>query len=214
MDGSARRIYIGVSLRALGANSLEMSDADLLLRARDGDETAFLLLYERHHHAVYRVAYRLVSDVTQAEDVRHECFMSLVRFPDRFDPARGSLRTFLLAVARHHALTIRRRRQWQNSTDDLNALPDRASVDPLGRLLQEELARIVRAAVEDLPYLQREAVVLVHYEHLSLPKAASVVGANVGTVKARLHRARVRLRHLLARFIGSTAATASRRAQR
>ena len=74
---------------------------------------------------------------------------------------------------------------------------------PLGRLLDAELSEEVRKAVAALPDLQREVIVLVEFEELSLAETAAVVGADVGTVKSRLHRARRRLRRALALYFKS-----------
>ena len=75
-------------------------------------------------------------------------------------------------------------------------LPDAQA--PLSKLLDEELSAEVRKAVADLPVLQREALILFEYEELSLAEIAAIVGADVGAVKARLHRARAQLRRMLA----------------
>jgi RNA polymerase sigma-70 factor (ECF subfamily) len=71
---------------------------------------------------------------------------------------------------------------------------------PLGQLLDGELSEVVRRAIDDLPPLQREALVLFEYEELPLAEIATIVGADVGTVKSRLHRARQRLRKQLAPY--------------
>lgn len=175
-------------------------DGELVDRIARGDEPAFLVVYEQHGAAIYRVAYRLLGDASLAEDIRHECFMTLVRQPGRFDPTRASLRTFLLAITRNLSLAARRR--WLRDEDARGleeAMPDTGRPDPLRRLLRDEARDRVRAAVGRLSVLQRETLVLVDYEDLSLAEAAAVVGADIGTIKARLHRARSALRRDLTR---------------
>lgn len=81
-----------------------MTDDQLLKRVNQGDETAFLLLYERHRAALFRFVYRMLSSVDVAEDVAQDCFLSLIRQPERFDVARASLRTYLFAMARNLVL--------------------------------------------------------------------------------------------------------------
>ena len=82
-----------------------MTDERLLKRASRGDEAAFLLLYERHRDAVYRFAYRMLGRAALAEDVTHDCFLSLIKQPARFDPSRAvRLRTYLYAAARNLAM--------------------------------------------------------------------------------------------------------------
>ncbi len=184
-----------------------MTDAVLLERAAHGDETAFLLLYERHRDAVVRFAYRLLGSMPAAEDVTHDCFVSLIGHPTRFDPARAAFRTYLFAAARN--LAISQLRQGARETD-LEIAADQPATcsdrDPLHQLLNQELADRVREVVSALPPLQREAVILFEYEDLSLAEIAGVVGTDIGTVKSRLHRARERLRRsLTAEAIGSVA---------
>ena len=67
-----------------------MTDEALLKRASRGDEAAFLLLYERHRDAVYRFAYRMLDSASAAEDVAHDCFLSLIKQPQNFDSTRAS----------------------------------------------------------------------------------------------------------------------------
>ena len=67
----------------------EPSDHTLLARARDGEEGAFVILYERHRDPVFRFACRMLGSVEAAEDVAHDCFLGLMTQPLRFDPARA-----------------------------------------------------------------------------------------------------------------------------
>ena len=76
--------------------------------------------------------------------------------------------------------------------------------EPLGRLLDDELSVKVQEAVSSLPPLQREALVLFEYEGLALGEIASLVGADVGAVKSRLHRARGRLRNRLRPYLATS----------
>ncbi|HKG16014.1 MAG TPA: sigma factor, partial [Pyrinomonadaceae bacterium] len=78
-----------------------MTDEKLLQRAGRGDEAAFLTLYERHRDTVFRFAYRMLGSAALAEEVAHDCFLSLVRRPDAFDPSRAALRTYLYAAVRN-----------------------------------------------------------------------------------------------------------------
>jgi RNA polymerase sigma-70 factor (ECF subfamily) len=175
-----------------------MTDEQLLRRASRGDEVAFLLLYERHKDAVFRFAYRMLGSSMQAEDVTHDCFLSLIRRPEGFDESRATLRTYLFAAARNLSLKSLRRAGQEVALEEFaeEARADGAPT-PLRKLLDEELAFEVSRAVASLPPLQREALLLFEYEGLSLKEIALVAETDVGTVKARLHRARQRLRREL-----------------
>lgn len=175
-----------------------MTDEQLLQRASRGDEAAFLLLYERHRDAVFRFAYRMLNDSSQAEDVTQDCFLSLARRPEAFDESRAGLRTYLLAATRNLSLKSLRRQGQEVGLEELNEEPRPGLLEePLRKLLDEELAFEVSRAVAALPPLQREALVLFEYEGVSLKEIAAIVETDVGTVKARLHRARARLRREL-----------------
>jgi RNA polymerase sigma-70 factor (ECF subfamily) len=181
-----------------------MTDEKLLTEASRGDEAAFLELYRRHRDAVFRFAYRVLGSIESAEDIAHDCFLSLIQQPHRFDPARGSLRTYLFGAARNLAMKHFRRTGHDVSVDELpnesfESLMTEAK-QPLHQLLDEEVALLVQRAVALLPPLQREALVLFEYEELSLAEVACVVSADVGTVKARLYRARQSLKRSLAGY--------------
>jgi RNA polymerase sigma-70 factor (ECF subfamily) len=178
-----------------------MTDELLLTKASRGDEAAFLELYERHRDAVFRFAYRLLGSIELAEDIAHDCFLSLIQHPERFEAARAMLRTYLYGAARNLAMKHFRQAGQDVAVDDaLDASLAFAGALPLDQLLDEEVARLVQRAVALLPPLQREALMLFEYEELSLAEIARVVSADVGTVKARLHRARKGLKRSLAGY--------------
>jgi len=182
-----------------------MTDEKLLHRAGRGDEAAFLTLYERHRETVFRFAYRMLGSAALAEEVTHDCFLGLIKEPARFDPSRAALRTYLYAAVRNLAAKHFRRHAGETSVDDCDEGDFAAdpAEEPLRRLLDAELAAEVQRAVAALPPLQREAVILFEYEELSLAEVAAVVGADAGTVKSRLHRARQRLRRDLSHYFKS-----------
>jgi RNA polymerase sigma-70 factor (ECF subfamily) len=184
------------------------AEAELLLKAGRGDEAAFLLLYERHRTAVFRFACRMLGSAPLAEDVTQECFLSILRRPEAFRAERASLRTYLCAIVRHLALKQLRRQGQETVVDDPPEGASSRTPDPLRTVMEEEAAEAVRGAVQALPPLQREAVLLFEYEEMSLADIAAVCETDVGTVKSRLHRARERLRRTLAPFLAGGPAAA------
>ena len=188
------------------------TDEVLLRRAGEGDQAAFLELYDRHRQPIFRFAYRLLGEVDIAEDVTHDCFLSLIRKPENFRPQRASLRTYLFAAARNLALKHFRNTGRETGLDEMTeelALSPRHQ--PLRKLLDEELAAEVRRAIFSLAPLQREALVLFEYEGLSLGEIAEVTGADVGAVKGRLFRARERLKSILRPYVTGSQELNSRR---
>jgi RNA polymerase sigma-70 factor (ECF subfamily) len=178
------------------------TDELLLERAGAGDPAAFMRLYERHRTPVFRFAYRISGSVEAAEDITHDCFLSLIRKADNFQPNRASLRTYLLSAARNLWLKQLRTSARELAIEEFE-LDQFVSFDkePLGRLLDDELSLKVRQAVSALPPHQREALVLFEYEGMALSEIAKIIGTDVGAVKSRLHRARERLRNVLGPYL-------------
>ncbi len=177
----------------------EATDEDLLRRTHEGDPAAFHQLYQRHVDTIFRFAYRMLGSQENAEDVTHDCFLALIRNPGKFDPRRGALRTYLyIAVRNLIAKRLRRPCAAPPSEHEMENLPEDPDKGALPLLLARELASKVRAAIGMMPHLQREVLVLFEYEEQSLSQIAGIVGTDVGTVKSRLHRARMALRRMLA----------------
>jgi RNA polymerase sigma factor (sigma-70 family) len=154
-------------------------------------ETALQSAFNEHQDAIYRFAWRMAGP-DAAEDIAQDVFLTLLRHPERFDPARGTLRAFLLGVARNLALKRwRQEHRWDPLDDDAFEAP---ALD----VARGETAEIIGAAVRSLPPLQREALILAEYDDLTLEEIARAVDAEVGTVKSRLHRARQNLKRMLA----------------
>jgi RNA polymerase sigma-70 factor (ECF subfamily) len=191
----------------------QITDERLLEQAANGDTAAFQILYERYRDPIFRFAYRLLGSAEAAEDVAHDCFLSLIKEPGRFDSTRASLRTYIYAAARN--LAAKRYNSFARETN-IEELPEEPQVadhhEPIRRVLDDELAGEVERAIASLPPLQREALILFEYEDLSLSEIAAVVGVDSGAVKARLFRARETLRVRLDRYfrIGRETATVKR----
>jgi RNA polymerase sigma-70 factor, ECF subfamily len=178
------------------------TDELLLARAGAGDQAAFIQLYERHRTGVFRFAYRLSGRVEAAEDITHDCFLSLIKKPGNFQPGRASLRTYLLSAARNLWLKQLRTSDRESAMDEFEESQFISQdKEPLSRLLDDELSVKVREAVCSLPPMQREALVLFEYEGLALSEIAGIIGTDVGAVKSRLYRAREGLRNSLRPYL-------------
>ncbi len=190
---------------ALSLSNHEL-DHELLAATARGDEAAFGRLYQRYRNRVYGFAYRMLGAPTLAEDVTHEAFLVLIQQPERYQAARGSLLTFLCAVARHHIFQHLRRQERfaaEPVEDWLDGEMPEAGLafDPLHGLLARELAMRVEAALAALPLAQREVLVLREYQDLSYAEIAAVIEADLSVVKVRLHRARLGLAKRLAPYL-------------
>ena len=150
--------------------------------------------FDQYHQSVYSFAYRLTRRPDLAEDITQESFLVFVRAAERFDESRGAVKTYLFSIARNLALKQYRDHHAEEQLDEGAPV---ATVDPRQSL---DVASAVAAAVASLPPLQQEALVLFEYEGVTLEEIAGIVGADVGTVKSRLHRAREQLRRVLAPY--------------
>jgi RNA polymerase sigma-70 factor (ECF subfamily) len=171
------------------------TDSRLLEAARQGDETSFLALYRRHRTPLFRFAWRLTGSTATAEDVTQECFLALLKGA-AYHSAEGSIRGYLFGITRNLAFQRARLSQRETGEEDRETAPEQ-----LEELLAAERSGAVARAVGGLPPLQREALILFEYEELSLEEIAEATGVEVGAVKARLHRARERLRQRLSPLI-------------
>jgi RNA polymerase sigma-70 factor, ECF subfamily len=172
------------------------TDEDLLRATGDGDEEAFLEIYRRHRDRVFRFAYRMTGSADAARDVTHACFTSLLESPARYDARRAGLGTYLCTAARNQSLR-RASRQWRERGGAAVDTWTAPGPSPLESVLRAEKARLVSQALARLAPLHREVLILAEYEELGLAEIARIVGAEVGAVKVRLHRARRRLRRAL-----------------
>jgi RNA polymerase sigma-70 factor (ECF subfamily) len=153
-----------------------------------------LQLFDEHHVPLFRFAYRLTGSVADAEDIVQVCFLELLRPDCSYDPKRASLRTWLYGVVRNQSLKRLRQRIVANPPDIENA------PSPEHQLLRTEVEDVVRRAVLMLPEMQREVLILAHYEQLSLAEIARILGIEIGAVKSRLQRARASLKETLAAY--------------
>jgi len=191
----------------------QVTDEKLLADAANGDTAAFQILYQRYRDPIFRFAYRMLGSVEAAEDVAHDCFLSLIRQPGRFDSTKASFRTYLYAAARNQAARQYSSFGRETALDELSEEPAAADRNaPMAQVLDGELASEVARAIASLPPLQREALVLFEYEELSLAEIGEIVGVDANTVKGRLFRAREKLRSKLERYFrtGREAATLRR----
>lgn len=186
-------------MKNINEDSIDLEDAGR------GDAEAFARLYNRYRDRVYGFAYRMLNVQTAAEDVTQEAFLALIEHPEKYQSERGSLLTFLCAVARNAVLNRFRRRVYEAEDDfeegELYLIKDEYAPDPLSSLLERELSEKIDESIALLPPLQREVIVLRKFQELSYQEISFVTGAEINVVKARLHRARKSLAKNLAPYM-------------
>ena len=154
-------------------------------------------LYEAYHRQALGLAYRVLNDAAEAEEVVQEAFLAIWRAGASYDPARGSVRTWLLTLVRNRAIDVIRARQ-RRPVRPLADAPD--PIDPSDVPTQVSLSVDSAAAgraLATLPPEQREAVELAFLGGLSHGEIAARLGLPVGTVKGRIRLGLDRLRSAL-----------------
>lgn len=179
-----------------------MTDTELIRRVLAGDESAERALYDLHVDRVYRLAYRLAGDADLAQDFTQETF---VRAFDRLRDFQGrsALSTWLHAITVSVSLNALRKvkRIRQREVD----LDDSAPLYSASRTAEPDLKEKLKNAIAALPEHYRSVFVLYDMEGYTHEEIGTALGVPVGTSKARLSRAREKLREQLAEFAGEWA---------
>lgn len=189
-------------------------DAALMRRIGSGDEDALMEAYDRHAETLFGTTVRFLGDREAAAEIVQEAFLACWRFASSFDSAAGTLRTWLLQVARNKALDRLRAESRRPRVTQLHPGDgDEALLDPLERLahrrggddrddpavvLERGWTRaIVRTALSDLASHEREVVFLAYRDGLTQSEIAERLGVPLGTVKSRTRRGLAHLRQAL-----------------
>lgn len=201
---------------ATGESSTQLAlrdpDIRLMLRVRDDDAEAFAELVELYHHRLVTVMHHLVGNNEEAEDLAQEVFLRVYRGRKKYHP-KAKFSTWLYTIANNLALNVMRSRQ-RKPTIPLNVrdsgplgprpaeqlVLDRAD-QPQQRMQKQELAAIVKQALDTLNERQRIAVVLNKFEDMNYAEIAEVMGLTTKAVKSLLSRARDNLRIALQGYI-------------
>ena len=169
------------------------------------DAQEFTEIAEKHSGFVYNVAYRMMGNPHDAEEVAQDAFVSAFKARDRF---RGDAQptTWLYRITVNAALMrIRKEKRGREMTVSEDARPDVASTNwaesPVAATMNSELGARIDAAINDLPKDLRVAVILRDVQSLSNQEAADTLEVSVSALKARLHRGRIQLRDALDQYV-------------
>lgn len=177
-----------------GERLQEPTDAELLRRARSGDERAFARIVDRHKGPLVNYLARLAGNREDAEEHAQEAFLRLYRTSGRFRPD-GKIAPLLFRIAINLARTrARRNRLWRLFVEGRPAGELREAESADEAVLGSELRRRVREAIGRLPPRFREVVLLRDIEGWSYAEIGAAVGCNPGTLKSRIGRGREMLR--------------------
>jgi RNA polymerase sigma-70 factor, ECF subfamily len=180
-------------------------DAQLMLRVREGDDTSFGLLLERHRGPVVHFLYRMVQNQAVSEELAQEVFLRVYRSRETYEPT-AKFTTWLFRIATHVALNSIRDRKKEKGHESLDEQlldgVERQVADQQPTVEQEMVQRVklreVRQAIEALPSKQRAAVLMHKYEGLDYAQIAGVLSCSESAIKSLLFRAYESLRGRLA----------------
>lgn len=159
------------------------------------DQAAFAEIYRRHGDAAFGLARRVLVDRALAEETVQEAFVRFWNAPDRFDPERGSLRSYLLATVHGRAVDLLRAETARRGREQRDAQKLSFAMDDLEReVLDLAQAEAVRAALRELDPREREAIELAYFGGHSYRDVAEILEQPEGTVKSRIRAGLHRLR--------------------
>jgi RNA polymerase sigma-70 factor (ECF subfamily) len=195
-------------MRSTVPGPLPAGDTELITRAADGDERAMAELYDRYGQVLYAVAYRIVGQRADAEEVVLDALAQAWREATRFEAGRGSVAAWLTTIARSRALDLVRARSRRDRITAAAAAerPDTSPAmggwraDPSSGVEYAERRTQVQAALETLSPAQRRAIELAFFEGLSQSEIAELLQEPLGTIKTRVRLGMQKLRESLRPF--------------
>ncbi|MHA1537002.1 MAG: RNA polymerase sigma factor [Alphaproteobacteria bacterium] len=180
---------------SINAEHAWAADAELMRRVAAGDAGASRVLVDRELGALLALAYRILGNRAEAEDVAQESFLRLWRMARRWQP-KAKVRTWLSRVA--YNLSIDRLRVRKPSDPIDEAVLPAPGGGPSSALQRNQVAHIVETAIAQLPDRQRAAIALVHFQEFSNIEAAETLGVSVDALESLLARGRRSLKGALA----------------
>ncbi len=159
--------------------------------ARGGDQDACAWLVRRWQGPVYRYVHRMLGTDEDARDVAQEALVKMLRKLDQYDD-RYAFSTWVFGIARNTAIDELRRRK-RRAWDEPGEIVDPSST-PLQQVAHTERAVALQSALQVIPPMYREVLVLHHFEHLTYAEIADTLDIPIGTVMNRIFRARQKLR--------------------
>jgi len=185
-------------------------DAALMMRVKEGDMAAFTELVDKYKQPVMNLVYRMLRDVTEAEDVAQNVFVQVHRSAYRYQIS-SKFSTWLFTIARNLSLNEIRRRS-RHPADSMEAASseqdqpwhqyqDMKATPPPDKLLYGELEQKIEDALSELPENQRIALLLCRQEELSYEEMANVLGCSLSAVKSLIHRGRETLKQKLKPYL-------------
>ena len=187
-----------------------LTDDQLMAQLQDGVNDALAVLFERYQRLVFSIALKIVRDRGEAEDVTQNVFLEIYRSVAQFDPAKGTLKVWLLQFAYHRAFN---RKQYLNTRNFYNqeSAEDAREIDLLShaefstssRYAPAELRLLLQEGLAALGQNQKQVIELASYDGLSMKEIADKTGDSLSNVRHHYYRGLQKLRSFMTRRQGS-----------
>lgn len=209
--GSQDRVLRSRGDRVPYVGLLVLSDEELVAELQDGNADAFAVVFKRYHRLVHVVALRVLRDAAEAEDLTQAIFLEVYKKVGQFDPARGSLKAWLLQHV--HSRAINRRnyflvRQFHNHVD-LDKVEEEVGFWSPRNLPTQETIHLTSEALSVLPEAQKRTIQMVFFEGLSFRDIAERTNETFSNVRHHYYRGLERLRACLERDVKTAQAEPS-----
>jgi RNA polymerase sigma-70 factor (ECF subfamily) len=180
----------------------KLGDIDLFRELISGGDDAFAVIVDRYQRLVFSVALRIVKDEGEAEDLVQVVFADIFKKMEQFDPARGTLKVWLLQYAYSRSINRRHyleQRQFysRKEIDDVIALGYTMGATRSAGLSTAEVSRLVSQALGSLNQKQQRAITLVYFQGLTLDEAAEQTGETLPTIRHHYYRGLMKLRDFI-----------------
>lgn len=175
------------------------SDNELVKEIIYGNQSAMELLVKRHYSMVQSFVYRLTEDYTLSYDITQEIFIKMMKGISRYDYNRGLFKPWILKIASNHCKDYFRTSTYKHQSEisNIDEIDIKSDENIIDILEHKEDRRIVKSAVDSLPTLQREAIILKYYHNFKIKEISSITGDAENTIKSRLFSGIKNLKNIL-----------------
>jgi len=185
---------------------LNIDDSEKVERALQGDQQAYTELLGKYRGAIFNLVFKMVKNKEEAEDLVQETFVKAFSALPSFDE-RFAFSTWLFKIATNNCIDYLRKKKLKTFSIDKpteskegeikQSFEDVKSPDPEATTIEKEKTSLIELAIESLPLKYRDAIILRHKEDKSYEEISEILNLPIGTVKARIFRAREKLKQYL-----------------
>lgn len=171
-----------------GVENVGQSDNELIKEIIYGNESAMELLVKRHYSMVHSFVYRLTGDYNLSYDLTQEIFIKMMKSINRYDYKKGNFKSWILKISSNHCRDYFRTSTYKqrNEFSDINEIEIKSNENIIDLLEIKEDRILVKSAIDNLPTLQREAIILKYYHDLKIKEISNITGDMENTIKSRL----------------------------